>query len=101
MNHTPRTTKTKQNQRPSINKTSRLGEDIRNIVKKHNSGEDAVPYLIALIANYNGHDKLKIMAQICSYTILFKKNLRAGVEQFISLIEQPGISTDHLITVSI
>lgn len=84
-----------------MNYTSRLGEDIRNIVKKHNNGEDVVPYLIALVANYNGHDKWKIMAQICSYTILFKKNLRASVEQFIQLIEQPGMSTDHLITVCI
>lgn len=70
------------------------------MVKKHKNGEDPTPYLIALVAKYNGLDKWKIMAQVCSYTILFKKNLRAGVEQFISLIEQPEMVADYLITVS-
>lgn len=84
-----------------MNKLSNLGDDIRSIVGKHNNGENAVPYLIGLVDYYNGHDKWKIMAQICSYTILFKNDLKAGVEYFIPLIEQSGMSTDHLITVCI
>lgn len=70
------------------------------IVDKHNGGEDAIPYLTDLASNYNGYLKYKILAEICSYTILFTNNLKSGVEQFIILIEQPEIVNSSLITVS-
>jgi len=59
--------------------------------------------LVDLIAKYTGHNnKWTIMAQICSYTILFLNNLRSGIEQFIMLIEQqPGIINNTIITVRI
>lgn len=41
------------------------------------------------------------MAEICSYTLLFTNNLKAGIEQFVKLIEHPEIVNTDLITVSI
>lgn len=67
------------------------------IVEKHKNSKDAVPYLSDLIPKYNKHDRWKIMAQICSYTILFTKNLRASAEQFLILIEEFNISSIDLI----
>lgn len=81
--------------------TSKLGNDLELIVKKQKNGEDPIPYLTNLASKYDGLDKSKIIAQLCSYTILFTKNLRTGVEQFIRLIEQPGITNHDIITVSI
>ncbi|CAI6352357.1 unnamed protein product [Macrosiphum euphorbiae] len=66
----------KRKQQPAKNKTSELGTDIGLIVKKLRNGEDP----------------------LCSYTILFKKNLRSGVEQFIKLIEQSEIVSKDVIT---
>lgn len=80
---------------------SLLGKELGLIVRKHRNGEDPIPYLNDLVAKYNGFDRIKVMAQICSYTILFTSNLKAGVEQFMKLIEQPGIVNNDLITVSI
>lgn len=70
------------------------------IVKKHKSGEDAIPFLSDLFPKYNENDRWEIMAQICSYTILFTNNLRAGVEQFLALIGEPTISASDLVIVS-
>lgn len=67
------------------------------IVEKHRNGEDAVPYLSDLLPKYNEHYQWKIMAQICSYTILFTKNLRASAEQFLMLIEEYNTSFSDLI----
>lgn len=53
------------------------------------------------MVKFDGFDKTKIMAQICSYTILFTKNLKTGVEQFMTVIEQPGIVNSDLVTVSV
>lgn len=71
------------------------------VVAKHRRGEDPIPSLTCLFSKYNGHDKWKILSQICSYTILFKNDLKYGVEQFMTLIEQKNIVNDQLITVSI
>lgn len=71
------------------------------IIKKHKHGEDALPYLTSLALKYNGHNRLNILAQICSYTILFKNNFKAGVEQFLVFIEEPTISNKDLIIVSL
>lgn len=70
-------------------------------MKKHKHGKDPIPYLNDLVAKLSGFDKIKIMAQICSYTILFTNNLKTGVEQFMTLIEQPGIVNSDLIIVSV
>jgi len=83
------------------NKTPNLGSELGLIVKKQRNGEDPVPYLTNLLSKYDGIDKSKIMAQLCSYSILFKNDLRSGIEQFIKLIEQSEIVTHDIITVSI
>lgn len=88
----------------NYNKTSKLGEDLAQIVKKHVNGKNALPYLTDLLNNntYNSIEKCKILSQICSYTLLFKDNLKSSVEHFITLIEQPEIkNNDYLIKVSI
>lgn len=83
------------------NKTPNLGSELGLIVKKQRKGEDPVPHLTNLLSKYDGLDKSKIMAQLCSYTILFKNDLRSGIEQFIKLIEQSEIVSHDIITVSI
>lgn len=70
------------------------------IINKHKNGENAVPYLIVLASKYNDRDRWKILAQICSYTILFTHNFRAGVEQFLELLEESDISSSDLVTVN-
>lgn len=64
------------------------------------NGEDPVPYLINLVSKYDGFEQSKIIAQLCSYLILFTNNLKLGIDQFIKLIEQPGIANNAIITVS-
>lgn len=78
-----------------------LQNELVLIVGKHKNGEDPIPYLTDLASNYRGYLKCAIMAEICSYTLLFTNNLRTGVEKFITLIEQPEIVNSSLITVSI
>lgn len=73
--------------------------DLGFIVKKQKDGEDPIPYLTNLISKYDGLDRSKIIAQLCSYTILFTNNLKSGVEEFIKLIEQPGIANNFIISV--
>lgn len=71
-------------------------------MKKFRKGDDPLTYLNDLIPKYNGHEKCKILAQMCSYSILFANNLKAGVQHFISLIdEHPGIVNNYIITVCI
>jgi len=70
------------------------------IVKRHKNGEDAIPFLIGLLPKYNKNGKWEIMAQICSYTILFTNKFRAGVEHFLFLIGEPTVSTSDLVIVS-
>lgn len=94
----PRATVTKHNYPPLKNKTPKLGIDLGLIVKKQKNGEDPIPLLTDLILKYDGLDKSKIIAQLCSYSILFSNNLRFGVEEFIKLIEIPGISNNYIIT---
>lgn len=78
-----------------------MQKELAFIVEKHKNGEDAICYLTDLASNYSGYLKYKIMSEICSYTILFTNNFKVGVEQFITLIEQPEIMNSSLITVSI
>ncbi|KAL4131160.1 hypothetical protein QTP88_008504 [Uroleucon formosanum] len=92
-----KTDETKQKQLPAENNTSKLEMDLEFIIKKQRNGKDPVPYLTDLLSKYDGIDKLKIMAQLCSYTILLENNLRSGVEQFIKLIEQSEIINNDII----
>ncbi|KAL4120061.1 hypothetical protein QTP88_012804 [Uroleucon formosanum] len=80
-----------------INTESNLKKDLKIIVKRHKNGEDAVPFLNGLFSKYNQNGKLKIMAEMCSYTILFTNNFRAGVEQFLALIGEPTIAASDLV----
>ncbi|XP_025197325.1 uncharacterized protein LOC112596062 [Melanaphis sacchari] len=94
-----RNNETKQNQLPPLKKKkSKLEIDFEFIVKKQKNGEDPIPYLTNLIPKYDGLDKSKIIAQLCSYTILFTNNLRSGVEEFNKLIELPGTTNNDIIT---
>lgn len=72
-------------------------------MKKNKNGEDPIPYLIDLVLKYHGHDRCKILAQICSYTILFANNLKDGIERFILLMEESEIeyAKNNLVLVSI
>lgn len=63
------------------------------------NGEDPVPYLTNLVSKYDGLEQSIVIAQLCSYIILFTDNLKFGIEQFIKLIEQPGIANNNIITV--
>ncbi|XP_022176758.1 uncharacterized protein LOC111038033 isoform X2 [Myzus persicae] len=93
-----RTTEPKQNHSSLKNRTPKLGNDLGFIVKKQKNGEDPIPYLTNLISKYDGLDKSKIIAQLCSYTVLFTNNLKSGVEEFIKLIDQPRIANHFIIT---
>lgn len=81
-----------------IHTESNLKKDMKIIVNKHKNGEDAVSFLIDLLPKYNKNCKREIMAQICSYTLLFTKNFRAGVEQFLVLIGDQTVFTSDLVT---
>lgn len=72
-------------------------------VGKHNNGEDPLPYLLAVMIHYEGQMQWKILAQICSYTILFSKDLEIGVDYFMMLVEaeQNGFINSDLILVCI
>lgn len=53
-----------------------------------------------MITKYSHYNKQIIMAQICSYKVLFTKDLRSGVEQFLALIEELEVHTSDIIVVS-
>lgn len=72
------------------------------LVRKHRAGIDVLPNLTDLLTQdkYNEFEKQKILAQICSYTILFKNELKVGVQHFMTLIKQPSMINSNLIKVS-
>lgn len=69
-------------------------------MEKYKNGADAVPFLTLLVPKYNQHYRWKVIAEICSYVILFTNNLRFGVELLLMLIEEPEMSINDLIIVS-
>lgn len=75
-------------------------EDIKLLIESYKKGNDPIPYLNDMVTKYNGYNRLKIMAQICSYTILFTNNLRNGVEQLLLLIDEAELHTNDFIIVS-
>lgn len=72
---------------------------MKTLVMKHKNGEDVLPYLNDLILKFN-HDKWKIIAEICAYTVLFRNKFRVGIELFLVLIKEPSILTRDYIKVS-
>lgn len=85
---------------PKATEVLQLETELGLIVKKYKNGEDPIPYLTDLVPKYNGLNQLKIISQLCSYSLLFTKHLRYGIEQFIKLIEQPEIANNDIIVVS-
>lgn len=67
----------------------------------HKRDEDPIPYLTSVLVNYDYHAKLKMLAQICSYTILYNRDLELGVECFVMLSKahQTGMKIGALISV--
>jgi len=84
---------------PKATELLQLETELGLIVKKYKNGP--IPYLTDLVPKYNGLNQLKIISQLCSYSLLFKKHLRYGIEQFIKLIEQPEIANNDIIVVSL
>jgi len=78
-----------------------LENDLIPIMEKYEKGSNPIIDLINLLEKYEGNCRLKIMAQICSYSILFKEssNLLAGVEQFMILMNDKSIANSDIITV--
>lgn len=78
-----------------------MENDLRLVVNKQKTSNTQLRDLVNLLAKYDGNDRWKIMAQICSYSILFKgsANISAGVEQFMMLIHDKKIANSDMITV--
>lgn len=70
------------------------------LIEYYKKGNDPIPYLNDMVNKYNGYNRLKIMAQICSYTILFTNNLKNGVKQLLLLIEEAELYSNDFIIVS-
>ncbi|VVC32848.1 Hypothetical protein CINCED_3A017811 [Cinara cedri] len=87
----------KESQTQSNSKIKKLEDELRILVKKHNKGENVVAHLTGMTEKYVGLDQCKLIAQFCSYNILFANNLKNGVEQFIWLTNQPGMVNSYLI----
>lgn len=61
---------------------------MKSAVEKHIKNEDPVPYLLSLLKNNNNNlMQWKILAQICSYVVLFQGNIEDGVKYFKLLVE--------------
>jgi len=78
-----------------------LENDLMLVMEKYGNGSKPVLDLINLFEKYDGICRWQIMAQICSYSILFKEssNLLAGVEQFMMLMNEKSIANSDIITV--
>ncbi|CAI6362031.1 unnamed protein product [Macrosiphum euphorbiae] len=77
-----------------------LENDLMLVMEKYGNGSKPVLDLINLFEKYDGICRWQIMAQICSYSILFKEssNLLAGVEQFMMLMNEKSIANSDIIT---
>jgi len=78
-----------------------LENDFKLILEKYEKGSKPVLDLITLFEKYDGISRWKIMAQICSYSLLFKEssNFLVGLEQFIMLINDKNIANSDIIKV--
>ncbi|XP_025200273.1 uncharacterized protein LOC112598130 [Melanaphis sacchari] len=81
------------------NREDELENDLMLTLEKYEKGSKPVLDLINLFEKYDGDYRWKIMAQICSYSILFKdsSNLLIGVEQFMMLINDKNIANSDII----
>lgn len=80
-----------------------LEGDFKRIVQKHKKqGSVPIMDLIDLLDKFVGPSKWEIMAQICSYSIIFldSSNLLRVVEQFMMLIHNKEIANSDIVTVS-
>lgn len=84
-------------------KENNLDNDLQLIVEKHEKGNEVMLDLINLNNKYDADNRWKIMAQICSYSILFKgdKNLQVSVEKFMILISDKTIANSGMVMVRI
>lgn len=82
-------------------KDGALENDLELIAEKHKNGSRPILDLINLLEKYDGNYRWKIMAQICSYSILFKNSadLLVGVEQFMMLIHDKNVANSSIVTV--
>lgn len=80
-----------QSQLPRIKNKGTLSVDLQLSIEKHNRGENPIPYLIGILDNYDKQTRWEIMAQICSYTILFSNNLKNVMNYFMMLVEAQEI----------
>lgn len=79
-----------------------LETSLKLIVEMHEKGNNPVLDLIDLMKeNDENCNKWKLLAQICSYSMLFKDpiNLPACVEQFMMLIDDKNIANSPIVTV--
>lgn len=83
------------------NPEDNLENDLILILEKYEKERKPVLDLINLFEKYDGISRWKIMAQICSYSLLFKEssNLLVGVDQFMMLINDKNIANSDIITV--
>lgn len=91
----------KQHNLENVNKEREFENDLNMIVQKNKKGSKPILDLIQLLEKYDGNYRWKIMAQICSYSILFKDsaNLLVGIEQFLMLIHDRTIGDSDIVKV--
>jgi len=87
------------------NNVAHVDNDLENefnlIVKKHKTNNDLSLDFNNLLNKYDGDNRWKILAQFCSYTILFRnfKNFKNSVEQFMMLINDRTIANSEIVMV--
>jgi len=83
------------------NKEDDLENDFKFLVNNYKEGSNPTLDFINLLDKYDGNNKWKIMAQLCSYSILFKtsENLLVSVEQFMMLTRDEEIARSEIVTV--
>ncbi|XP_050434420.1 uncharacterized protein LOC126841804 [Adelges cooleyi] len=73
---------------------------LNSVVEKHNNGRDPIVDLVKLVDECDEDNKWELLAQICSYTILWKgpSFLRTSVEQFMMLIKKEDNANSDIVT---
>lgn len=86
----------------SNNEDNDLENDLKSVVNKYKEGSNPLLDFINLLRKYDGESsRWEIIAQMCSYAILFSdySNSLVGIEQFMTLIKDREIATSEIITV--
>lgn len=79
-----------------------MENDLKLVVNKQKQGGNPLLDFINLLRKYDDQNsRWEIMAQMCSYAILFSdySNSLVGIEQFMVLIKDQEIATSEIITV--